>query len=139
MAIEFYYRGRKCQLCNKPMPIFGFGHYIPKELKEDEFSKNLNYFYLYGSESNFNHYLKLLVDFYNKRIKDDRKFDFVCVSPSHAEGQYNPRMLALAEKFAAAIGIPYQNVLRRIKVIQQFNWPKVSKEKRDAFKSAKQS
>ena len=109
----FWYRGEKCKECDTPVPVFGLGHYLLLKEGEDEFSKKVMGFYLHGYQ--FNYFLNRLVEFYDTRIKNDVHFDLVCVCPSHEKGKTNENMIKLAIEFSKRTGIPYKQVLRRVK------------------------
>lgn len=133
----FWYRGRKCKECNEPVAIFALGHYLPKEAKkEDEFSRKLNYFYMYGNESEFSYFLKRLLEFYEKRVKGDVDFDLICVCPSHSEGKVNKNMVKLAKKFSEKTGIPYKEVLKRKRTVASQHLLKTDKERVENVKES---
>lgn len=128
----YYYRGRKCKDCGKPMPIFGLGHYYPKDAKaEDDFSKKLNYFYMYGNETEFNYFLEGFVDLYKKRIEGDIRFDFVTVCPSHEAGKVNEHIVKLAKMFSKATGIEYKELLKRTRAVTAQHLLGTDKERMD--------
>lgn len=99
------------------MPVFALGHYLPKGGGEDEFSKKINYFHLYGNDLGY--FLGRFLEFYKNRIDGGITFDVVCVAPSHKEGKINSHMVELARAFADKIGAPYREVLRRNRTVKR--------------------
>jgi len=111
----FYYRSIKCKSCNDWIPIFALGHYKPTDQGEDTFSKRCIGFYNLGYSSSL--FLNAFVDLFNSR--NDIKFDFVCIIPTHVAGEYNKHLVSLVQNFSKQMNIPYLQVLNRTKTINE--------------------
>lgn len=97
--------------------IFAIGHYKPKELGEDDFSRKLIYFYKYGNDINF--FLEELTELYKLRFEgDSMKFDYFTLYPTRKKDGVNPNMVDLVNKISANVGLPYKQVLRRNKDVK---------------------
>ena len=97
--------------------IFGLGHYISVETKNDDFSQKLIYFYKYGN--NLNLLLDLLKEMYALRFKDDFiKFDYMTLYPTRNKNTLNPYMDELLMKLSKELNLPSKKILQRNKDIK---------------------
>ena len=124
-----YYRGQKCKERNEHVPIFAFGHYIPVGEGGDEFSKKVNGFHQHGYY--FDYFLERLINFYNKRVKGDIAFDIICVCPSHEKDHINENMVHLATAFSEKVGIPYNQILIRVKETKRQHEMKTDEQRKE--------
>lgn len=119
MAIDGYYRGQKGKMSKQVVPIFSIGHYVPLNKGEDSFSKELNFFYMYGNDEYMQKFLEMFIHLYEKRFKEDIIFDYVCVAPSSSENSINENMKNLILLFSKSTNIPYVKILKRNKPIKK--------------------
>ncbi|MFW5982936.1 MAG: ComF family protein [bacterium] len=97
---------------NYKLLIFGLGHYISKNEGEDQFSKDLIYFYKYGNKEDY--FRKKLNDLINLRLMGDSiKFDLITLYPTRHKGCYNENMDELVQNLSSDFAIPYKKILRR--------------------------
>jgi len=101
-----------------PIPIFGFGHYLPLGGGKDDFSKKVHYFSKYGNKTETDYFLEMLLNFYETRIKGNIDFDFVCVCSSHEKESKNPNIVSLAKEFCKKTGLTYKDLLVRTKTVK---------------------
>ena len=108
--------------------IFGIGHYKPKELGEDEFSKKAIFFYKYGNDLDF--FLDQLIDLFRLRFENDSiKFDVITLYPTSKKDGINKNMETLIKRFSESINLPYRQIIRRIKDIRQNHTLKAFEER----------
>ena len=97
---------------------FAISHYINLKKGNDEFSKKLLDFYFNGNNADF--FMQGLVDIYKLVFEKDKiRFDIITLIPGHESGSANQMMKLLAERFSAAVGIPYEQVLFRNRTVKQ--------------------
>lgn len=114
-----WYRSKKCKHCNEWIPIFAFGHHMPKEQGEDDFTKKEFFFYQWGGEDYLQYFLKRMQALYGERFFGDISFDYICVMPKSSKGVYNPNMEALAKLFGEKTRIRFERVLLRNRDVKQ--------------------
>lgn len=118
------------ELYPRPAYIFGVGHYIPMEVREDEFSRKLIYFYKYGNEPEF--FLEKFVDLFKLRFLEDTvKFDYITLYPTHEKDKINPHMENLVRNLSKGTGLPYKQILRRNRNIEPTHKLKTLNERKD--------
>ena len=97
--------------------VFSPTHYIRHSQGEDEFSRRLNNFYIYGNEPEA--FLRMVMDLFDRHFKKDPlKYDFVTLQPSRIKNSINNNMKSLVENFSKETDIEYKQILNRNKTIK---------------------
>lgn len=113
--------------------IFAIGHYMPKSLGDDDFSRKLIYFYKYGNDSDF--FIEKLVELYKLRFEGDIiKFDCITLYPTRKKGQINEHMESLVQEFSKQVKLPYKQIIRRNKDIKPNHELTTFEERKDNVK-----
>jgi len=118
--------------------IFSIGHYKPKELGEDDFSRELIYFYKFGNKLNF--FLERLIDMFKLRFEGDTiKFDYITLYPTRKKNEINPNMNDLIKKFSQSVNLPYNQILRRNRDIKPNHELRTFEERKDNVYKGRES
>ena len=104
--------------CLNKFTHFSIGHYVPLYKSEDSFSKEIEFFYIYGNDE-YLQKIPICLYIYEKGLKRDYYFDYVCVAPSSSENSINENMNKLVLSFSQYTNIPYSNILKRNKSIKK--------------------
>lgn len=113
-VMDMYYVrvGSSKKFYPKPALIFGIGHYVAVKSGEDDYSRNLIYFYKYGNNIGF--FAEELKDLYKLRFEGDKiRFDYMTLYPTRKKDGLNQNMQNLINKLSMEINLPYRQILRR--------------------------
>jgi hypothetical protein len=109
--------GMSKQFYQEIVLIFALGHYISHTEGEDDFSKELIYFYLHGNKKEL--FLEELTKLLNMRIIGDSiSFDIITLYPTREKDKFNPQMLSLIQELSKKINIPYEQLINRNRTIK---------------------
>ena len=116
----YLYRKLNSEYFENTVYIFGLDHYQRDSKGEDDFTRKLVWFYIYGDqeiqEELFNDMFDLLEEIF---VKDSTRWDYLVPYPSHIKGKINPHMSELVSDLSGESGIEYNELVRRTQTVEE--------------------
>lgn len=114
----YLYRVAQSHFYERNAYIFALDHYVPRDDREDDFSKKLVHFYNYGNDDQLEYFMNHFIKLFRMRFsQDERDYGSITLYPTHEKDELNENMETLIKGVAAATGIDYNQILRRNETI----------------------